>query len=353
MATLGEYPTPVIELARVAQAAGLPAGARLFCKRDDLTSPLYGGNKVRKLEHLLDEARSRGAKRVVTVGAVGSHHVLATAIFARAAGFEVEAVLAPQPSTPHAEEVARVVASLPVTTHVVRSFAAVPLALARVLGARDRGPSYMVPPGGSSVTGSIGYAEAALELKEQIARGELPRPSCIVVALGSGGTAAGILAGLERAGLLGRDGQPPIELVAAQVVDPPLASATATLALALAVHRRMGGQTVRGSIAPMSRALHVTRAFLGRGYGHPTESGAQATAVAAADGIVLDPTYTAKAFAAALEEARRRGPGSTVLYWHTLSSPLPFERLLGRAPGLDAVDARVRQLLRVDPAAGA
>lgn len=345
MTSLGEYPTPVTELARAAEAASLPPGTRLFCKRDDRTSPIYGGNKVRKLERLLDEARARGARRLVTVGAVGSHHVLATAVFGRAAGFDVEAVLAPQPSTEHAREVARVVSSLDVTTHAVRSFAAIPIALARVLGARERGSSYLVPPGGSSVTGSIAYAEAALELAEQIARGELPRPACIVVALGSGGTAAGLLAGLARAGLLARNGEPPIELVAAQVVDPPFASATATLALALAVHRRMGGENVRGSIAPMSRALHVERAFLGRGYGHPTEAGDQATELAALDRVVLDPTYTAKAFAVALAEARRR-PGATVLFWHTLSAPEPFERLLGRSPPLDAVDARVRRLLR-------
>lgn len=342
MTSLGRYPTPITELARVAQAADLPAGVRLFAKRDDLTSDVYGGNKVRKLERLLDEARARGAKRLVTCGAVGSHHVLATALFGTAAGFEVEAVVAPQAATVHAIEVARVVRSLGAKLHPVGSFAAVPIALAR----RLRGATYMIPPGGSSVTGSLAYVDAALELAAQIARGELPRPSCIVVALGSGGTAAGLLAGLERAGLLvGSDGAPPIELVAVQVVDPPLASAAQTLALALAVRRRLGARVDRAALSRLSRALRIERAFLGEGYGQPTREGDRATELAAEEHLHLDPTYTAKTFAAALVEARRRGRGATVLFWHTLSAIEPFERLLARAGPVSELDARIRSLL--------
>jgi 1-aminocyclopropane-1-carboxylate deaminase/D-cysteine desulfhydrase-like pyridoxal-dependent ACC family enzyme len=345
---LGRYPTPVTELTRVASAAGIPAGARLFCKHDDLTGTAYGGNKVRKLEHLLVEAKQRGARRIVTCGAVGSHHVLATAIYGRAQGFEVEAVLAPQLGTPHAEEVARVGASLEYAAFPVRSFAAIPLVLARRLGAR--GASYLVPPGGSSVTGSLGYVDAAEELAGQIARGELPRPSAIVVALGSGGTAAGLLVGLARSGLLvGSDGAPPVELVAVQVVDAPFASAAQTLSLSLAIRRRLGEPLTRAALARSSAALRIERRFLGQGYGRPTAEGEAATALASLEGLTLDPTYTSKTFAAALAEARRRGQGgsrgASVLFWNTLSAKEPFERLLERAPPLEAIDPKVRALL--------
>ena len=98
---LGSYPTPVTRLAAAARAGGVDPGVALWCKRDDLTSPVYGGNKVRKLEHLLDEARASGAKRIVTIGAIGSHHMLATALYGGRAGFVVEGVLAPQPWSPH------------------------------------------------------------------------------------------------------------------------------------------------------------------------------------------------------------------------------------------------------------
>ena len=79
----GVYPTPIERFAQLDRGR-----AALWIKRDDLTHPEYGGNKVRKLEHSLAVARKRGANRIVTVGAVGSHHVLATAFFGRRAGFD-------------------------------------------------------------------------------------------------------------------------------------------------------------------------------------------------------------------------------------------------------------------------
>jgi len=338
---LGRYPTPITELTHAAEAAGVARGS-LFAKRDDLTSEVYGGNKVRKLERLLDEARTRGAQRLVTIGAVGSHHVIATAIFGKSEGFEVDAILVPQVDTPHARAVARVGATLGLTPYPVGSYAAVPLAVAR----RMRGQAYLIPPGGSSVTGSLAYVDAGLELARQIASGECPRPSTIVVALGSGGTAAGLLVGLERAGLLvGSEGHPPIELVAVQVVDPPFGSAATTLSLALAIQRRLGTKLGRSLIARMSQSLRVARAYLGAGYGSPTEGGAHATTLAGLDGLVLDPTYTAKAFAAALDEARAHRVAGPVLFWMTLSATPPFDRLLSAAPALDDLDPRVRRLL--------
>ena len=93
---IGVYPTPVQRL-----PGALGPGRDLWVKRDDLTSPRYGGNKVRKLERVLEDARARGVRKLVTVGAAGSHHVLATAIYAPDFGIEVEAVLVPQPRTMH------------------------------------------------------------------------------------------------------------------------------------------------------------------------------------------------------------------------------------------------------------
>jgi 1-aminocyclopropane-1-carboxylate deaminase/D-cysteine desulfhydrase-like pyridoxal-dependent ACC family enzyme len=222
----------------------------------------------------------------------------------------------------------------------------VALAVARRLVAR--GKTYLVPPGGSSITGSLGYVDAAGELADQIARGELPRPRTIVVALGSGGTAAGLLVGLARAGVLGR-GEPPIELVAVQVVDPPLASATATLALSVGLARRISLRIDRPLLSAMNRALRVERGFLGEGYGHAIAAGSAAIAAAREDGLVLDPTYTAKAFAAALAIARDAAPGESVLYWHTLAAPGPFEALLAAAPPFDALPRSVQALAQGRP----
>jgi 1-aminocyclopropane-1-carboxylate deaminase/D-cysteine desulfhydrase-like pyridoxal-dependent ACC family enzyme len=100
--SLGTYPTPVHELTQASRG-----GCSLWVKRDDLTGEAYGGNKVRKLEYLLADARARGATRLVTIGAVGSHHVLATTLYGRREGFAVEAALVPQPRTDHVVEVVR------------------------------------------------------------------------------------------------------------------------------------------------------------------------------------------------------------------------------------------------------
>ena len=89
---LGSYPTPVSRV-----------GERLWTKRDDLTSAVYGGNKVRKLELLFGAARDAGKTRILTLGAVGSHQVVATALYGAREGFTVDAILVPQPASSHAE----------------------------------------------------------------------------------------------------------------------------------------------------------------------------------------------------------------------------------------------------------
>jgi 1-aminocyclopropane-1-carboxylate deaminase/D-cysteine desulfhydrase-like pyridoxal-dependent ACC family enzyme len=280
-------------------------------KRDDLTHPVYGGNKVRKLEYLLEDARARGARRLVTVGAVGSHHVLATTYFGTKAGFEVEAVLVPQPRTDHVVEVLRADLGLGLRAFPVGSWAAVPWALlARVAsGAR------LIPLGGSSAVGTAGYVDAGLELAEQVRRGALPEPDVCVVALGSGGTAAGLAVGFAAAGLRTR-------VVGICVSAPPWALRASARHLARTCGRRAGIAGVR---------LETDARFLGAGYGSPTPEGEEATALARIHGgLELDPTYTAKAFAGALWFVRARR-AATVLYWHTLSSA-PMAPLLAAAP---------------------
>ena len=95
---LTTLPTPVEPLERLARASDIAA---LWIKRDDATGRLYGGNKPRKLELLLGAAVARGRRRVLTFGALGTHHGLATTICARAAGLDTTLVLVPQPVTPH------------------------------------------------------------------------------------------------------------------------------------------------------------------------------------------------------------------------------------------------------------
>lgn len=320
---LGAYPTPVHELPSLS-----PRGVELWVKRDDLTHPLYGGNKVRKLEGLLSAARERGKRRLVVIGAAGSHHVLASAAFGGRAGFGVDAVLVPQRRTDHVVENLRSSLGQGIRPFPVRSWGAVPRAVASL-----RGPdAYVIMTGGSNVVGSAGYVAAARELADQIAAGELPEPDAIVVTLGSGGTAAGLAVGLEAAGLRA-------ELLAVCVSDPAPAIDAIARSLIVACARRAGVSPLRA----LSR-MHTDARYLGAGYGAATEWGSEAMRVGAEAGLVLDEVYTGKTFAAVLETLRARAV-RRVLYWHTLSSA-PLEPLLNQAPKEEDLPGPLRALLR-------
>jgi YihY family inner membrane protein len=297
---LGRYPTPVQRLDALSTA-----DAELWVKRDDLTNDVCGGNKVRKLEWLLAEARGRGARRVLTVGAAGSHHVLTTTYFGTLHGFEVEAVLVPQPRTEHVADVLRTAIAFGLRATPARSWAGAAAVLLLRIATASKDTRY-VPLGGSSVLGSMAYVSAARELAAQVRAGAMPEPDICVVALGSGGTAAGLAAGFAA------------ERMKTHVVGICVSKP----AWLLRIHAALLARACARRTVERPRRLRLTAdaRFIGAGYGHATEEGNEATRLAANGGLVLDPTYTAKAFAAALgfvakAEAHRV---VTVLYWHTL-----------------------------------
>ena len=303
---IGVYPTPV---ERLPDALG--RGRDAWVKRDDLTSGRYGGNKVRKLERVLDLVRASGARRIVTPGGAGSHHVLATALYAGDLGIGVDAVLVPQPYTPHVADNLRAIAAR------ARIWPARPFAdAAAVIADRVACGAFRVPVGGSMVAGALGYADAASEPLHQIARGELPEPKVVVVALGSGGTAAGLAAGLALAGSR-------IRVLAVTVAEPGVWIAFRARRLAAACVRALAPG------AAITPRVEVIDRYLGRGYGYATPEGDRATALAADHGLSLDSTYTAKAFAAACDWPEADDP---VLYWHTLSSARDARSSTARRP---------------------
>jgi 1-aminocyclopropane-1-carboxylate deaminase/D-cysteine desulfhydrase-like pyridoxal-dependent ACC family enzyme len=322
--TLGRYPTPVERLDALSNAR-----TELWVKRDDLTNPVYGGNKVRKLDWLLSDARAHRAKRIVTVGAAGSHHVLATTYFGHEAGFDVEAVLVPQPRTEHVVQVLRASIGLGLRATPVASWGAAAFVMAArmaLMATRDTS-TYIIPVGGSNRTGAMGYVAAARELAAQVRAGEMPEPDVCVVALGSGGTAGGLAAGLAAEGMSAR-------VVGVCVSKPPWALHRMARLLAWACAPKPARPQLR---------LAIDTRFLGRGYGHGTPEGDEATDIARAAGLTLDPAYTAKAFASALWHVRARR-GHVVLFWQTLSSA-PIEPLLSAAPMEANLSPRLRRLL--------
>jgi D-cysteine desulfhydrase len=305
---LGEYPTPVERL---------PPLGDVWLKREDLSSPLYGGNKVRTLETLYADAQAKGINRVWTLGAYGSNQALAAILHGNKIGLETGVVLFPQRATPTAAENLR--ASLSHGAHVrtLRSIATFPLHWWKLAHSRA---DYLVPPGGAIPLGALGHVGAALEVAEQVATGRMPAPAHIVLAIGSTCTTAGLMVGLPLAKQLGMwPGELPT-LHAVRVTPWPVTAQGMVLKLARATARyleQVGGPRIE--IQPRMLALN-TKHF-GWGYARITRDGlAAAEKFQQLQAPPLDTTYAAKSGAALL---RMLGGGPT-LFWCTKSSvPLP------------------------------
>jgi 1-aminocyclopropane-1-carboxylate deaminase/D-cysteine desulfhydrase-like pyridoxal-dependent ACC family enzyme len=290
---------------------GLEPG-RLQVKRDDLTGLAGGGNKARKLQHLCADAVDRGCDVLVTGGAAQSNHVRMTAGAANLLGLDCVVVLAGREREQPTGNVvlhhllgARMVWAGPLDYYGLE--AAIDDEAQRLLAA-GRHP-YAVPIGGASTVGALGYVDAALELREQ-----LPDLSLVVVADGSGGSHAGLVAGLGSHDLvLGVDAGTRPDL---DDVVPATAAETATLT---------------GLPAP-SGAVRIDHAHFGDAYGAPTDSCREALDLAArCEGLLLDPVYTGKAMAGLLTVARDGGlPASgSVCFLHTGGLPSIFEPRYG------------------------
>lgn len=315
---LTTLPTPVARLERLGAATGID---RLWVKRDDRSGRLYGGNKPRKLELVLGEALRRGRRSVLTFGGIGSHHALATTIHARAAGLAVRLVLVPQPLTDHVRRCLLLDHAFGAELHLADGVRGAALSGVRLL-ARDalagQRPQ-LIPAGGTSVLGTVGYLNAGLELAEQVHAGELPEPEAVFVALGTGGTVAGLAAGLALGGLRAR-------VVGVLVTDLLVPSPARLVRLGRAAARRLrrAASDIPGIALGPDRVL-VERAWRGPGYGVPTPEAERARAqIADLEGIEVETTYTAKCLAALLALGREEPwRGRTLLYWNTYSSVDP------------------------------
>lgn len=348
---LGDWPTPVEPLHLPGSRA--PGAPLVYVKREDRSSPRYGGNKIRTLEPVLGCALKQGATTVWATGAYGSNHALATVLHARHLGLEPGAALFPQPrSTPARANLAALLSAHPALMRLP-TVAALPLAMSWL---RRQPGAFVMAPGAASPRGALGALSAALELAEQVAAGVCPAPARIVLAVGSTCTTAGLLAGLHLAARLGiafRTGVPAVTAV--RVTPWPITSPTRIALLAWRTLRALarlvasasgvpprpggsGGPEYPESPAPtlwyplvhpsslvrLSASLTVDRRFLGGGYGRATAPGHRAMHVFEhAGGPPLDVVYSAKS-GAALLDLLSRGTRGPLLFWATKSSaPLP------------------------------
>ncbi|HEY3493288.1 MAG TPA: pyridoxal-phosphate dependent enzyme [Polyangiaceae bacterium] len=318
---LGDFPTPVERVPVLEQELG---AAPLYLKRDDLSSPVYGGNKVRTLEYLFGVARAEGAKTIFATGAYGSNHAVATVLHAARAGLEPGAILFPQPYSWAALENLRVSLVRARSLSVLPHWSLVPYAIWR---ARSAVQSVMLP-GGATPDGALGYVAAALELAEQVANGTLEAPRWVVVGIGSTCTTAGLLVGFAHAARLGLGFRVPPRVLAVRVTPWPVTSRSRILGLAARTSARLAelasDPSLRLERTLLSPLLALDGAELGPGYGRPSDSGLAALELFRRHELfALDTTYSSKAFAGFAKLARelREGP---LVFWSTKSTaPLP------------------------------
>ena len=340
--SLASLPTPVTPL-DVAQFPG--SLASLHLKRDDQTASPFGGNKLRKLEFILGEALREKRRELITFGFAGSNHCVATARLGREVGLHTTSLLLPQAPTPYVAQ--NLTMGLEAGATLVHRQSTVGLAAA--LGKawlsgliRDKVPPKVIPAGGSSLLGMIGYVNAGLELASQVAAGMLPCPELIYVALGSGGTAAGLQAGLALANI-------EAEVVPVRVVAQRYMSAQKLRKTQAALASFLGARGLPIPADGGGLCDRVRGEFFGPGYGESTEgSRAAASLVRDQAGVHLDAAYTSKAFAALLEDAHGGALRDRhVMFWHTYGGPEQASKMteIETAAGVDL--AGIPRALRV------
>ena len=290
-------PTPVEEMTRL--RAELRATPKLLVKRDDAIPFGFGGNKVRKLEYVLAQAQANGADTLVTLGGLQSNHARATAAAAAKLGMRCVLIVN---GTPQERPTANALLDrlLGAEIEYIASREERASASERVmtrLQAEGRKP-FLLPLGASTPVGAFGFVAAIGEL---VAQGVVP--DVIVHASSSGGTQAGLVAGVALYGLNTR--------VIGVSADDPAASIQSTV---LRIIRGIDG------LEGFSGEITVDDTRVGSGYGVPTDESRAAQELAArTEAIFVDHTYTAKAFGAMIDYLRSGtfDTDETVLFWHT------------------------------------
>lgn len=310
---LAALPTPVRPLAALGRHIG---ASSLHVKDDAATHGVYGGNKVRKLEFLLAAALAERAKSVLTFGYAGSNHATATAVHAESLGLGSISMLLPQENAAYLRTNLLVSAAVGAELHEYPSratlFAGTALTMLRHRLRSGRAP-YVIAPGGSSPLGTVGFVNAAFELGAQVEAGLLPLPSLIYAAGGSLGTVVGLSIGLAVMGL-------PTRVVGVRVVEENFVNTSRAAGLWRKTCALLHHEDAAFPEVPFDPDRLLLRGeFFGGVYARVTEAAAEASGLASKlEGLRLDGTYTAKALACLVADARSGELDSRrVLFWNT------------------------------------
>jgi D-cysteine desulfhydrase len=310
---LARLPTPLERLERT----GEQLGVELLVKRDDQTGTELSGNKVRKLEFLLAEARARGCDTVITCGGQQSNHCRATALASARIGMASHLLLRTadpgQPPAPTANILLDRLAGAAIQWISMAEWARRDQLMAEAAARLEREGRrpYVIPEGGSNAVGAWGYVRAVVEeLDPELAA--LPeRPTAVVYACGSGGTGAGLVLGAA----LCRWRERGIRVVGINVCDD-------RDYFVRAIGRTCAefGRAAPGAPAIADADIEIADGYVGLGYGRSRpEELRELAALARREGLVLDPVYTGKAYYGLVQELGRdrRRFGERVVFLHT------------------------------------
>ena len=315
---MGKYPTRVHRLEKLGEHLGCP---NLWIKRDDESSDIYGGNKVRMMEFVLADAKKKNRCALVCWGALGSNQILASCIWGRHLGFtEISAIYNQQPIHDYVRRNLLIDAALGARMDCASSTADLAMKLLvqyikYTNPLKGRRP-YLVPLVGSSALSCLGYVNAAFELKQQIDEGIVPEPDFIFVTVGTGGTMAGLQLGLRMAGL--KSTAVGVRILEKELVNERMVAWEINRAIRLL--NKCGCNLRYAKYRPED--ITMLHDFFGDEYAAATEEGKEAIALGAEkEGLILDVTYTGKTMAAVMDFVRQGGNAEkNIMFWHTFNS---------------------------------
>ncbi len=310
---LASLPTPIDH--QLIEGSSTDEVYNLWVKRDDKTNAVYGGNKVRKLEFIIAELQSKGIRKLVTFGGLGTNHGVATSYFCQQFGIACEVLLFAQPVNGGVLDNLKLMTSFGAKLTYSGSLlnTALKFYMRKFISSSD---TYFLHAGGSNISGCIAFVSAVFELKAQIERGELSEPDYIFCPVGSSGTVAGLSLGCQLAGLHSK-------VVGIRVAPShlgPIPICTPDTAFKLKTQTYSYLRKLDTTVPNLKlNKIHLVDSYYGRGYGFPLEETEEVMDCFKNIGVRLDTTYTAKAAAAALDFCRKH-PEKKVLYWHTFNS---------------------------------
>jgi D-cysteine desulfhydrase len=314
--SLGNFPTPIEKLEILGRRLGLN---NFYIKRDDLSGKIYGGNKVRKLEFLLAQALHKKAKTVLTFGCAGSNHCLATAIYAKQLGLKSIAMLIPQPNAEYVRKNLLGMAMAGIELYYCKDSREVkknlPWQVTKKFLTSGRLP-YIIPPGGSDILGTAGFVNAALELKEQVIKGEMPEPDYIYVSTGTMGTATGLALGLKAAGLR-------TKIMAVRVIGEEFFNWEKMKKLFRLTNYYLRKLDWSFPLFELKENdVQIRDSFYGGQYAQFTKEGMTALQIMSElENIPLEGTYTGKTLAAVIQDSKSVTiKNKVILFWNTYNS---------------------------------